>query len=240
VARWTSTLRPKWSRWRRSGGCPQNQDALLAVHELAANAIEHASTGDDQLEAVSLELESFLSSTCPDGDATCSTRTKPFARIRTACDPQPLQAGPARARTYARRSAYVGERGGPPLSETWTSPVKAWDGRGLEAARVNTCARDGARFSLLPSSWLPGTHSVQRAPGLTGERILPCPDGVSGCPYAPAPKPSTRSGWIWMITRLSPGPRYGYLSSPRYFLASMLMCSSAPSSTIFAGPLTIT
>lgn len=39
----------------------RRQDALLVVHELAANAIEHASTGDDHLEvAVRLEPESLL------------------------------------------------------------------------------------------------------------------------------------------------------------------------------------
>jgi anti-sigma regulatory factor (Ser/Thr protein kinase) len=39
----------------------RTQDALLIVHELAANAIEHASTGDDQLEvAVRLEPETLV------------------------------------------------------------------------------------------------------------------------------------------------------------------------------------
>ncbi len=39
----------------------RRQEALLVVHELAANAIEHASTGDDQLEiAVRIEPESLL------------------------------------------------------------------------------------------------------------------------------------------------------------------------------------
>jgi anti-sigma regulatory factor (Ser/Thr protein kinase) len=39
----------------------QRQEALLVVHELAANAIEHASTRDDQIElAVELEPESLL------------------------------------------------------------------------------------------------------------------------------------------------------------------------------------
>lgn len=39
----------------------RRQDALLIVHELAANAIEHASAGNDHIEvAVSLEPESLL------------------------------------------------------------------------------------------------------------------------------------------------------------------------------------
>jgi anti-sigma regulatory factor (Ser/Thr protein kinase) len=39
----------------------RRQDALLVVHELAANAIEHASAGNDHVEiAVSLEPESLV------------------------------------------------------------------------------------------------------------------------------------------------------------------------------------
>lgn len=38
----------------------------------------------------------------------------------------------------------------------------------------------------------------------------------------------TRSGRMRMIARCSSGWRYGYLSSPRYFLASASMWASAP------------
>ena len=45
------------------------------------------------------------------------------------------------------------------------------------------------------------------------------------------------SGVTVTITRRSPGWRYGYLSSPRYFWASLSMCSNAPSSVILAVPV---
>ena len=48
-------------------------------------------------------------------------------------------------------------------------------------------------------------------------------------PLYPTPIDATRSGTILRMMRCSPGCRQGYLSRPRYFLASLSMCSSAPS-----------
>jgi len=70
----------------------RRQDAMLVVHELAANAIEHASAGDDHLEvAVSLAPESLLIRVLDPG--------------RTATRPAPLE--PDHSREFGRGMAIV-------------------------------------------------------------------------------------------------------------------------------------
>jgi len=70
----------------------RRQDAMLVVHELAANAIEHASAGDDHLEvAVSLAPESLL--------------IRVLDPARTATRPAPLE--PDHSREFGRGMAIV-------------------------------------------------------------------------------------------------------------------------------------